>query len=333
MPDVLAATWVVTVPLRVRFRGIMAREAMLIRGPAGWSEFAPFPEYDDREAATWLMAAIDAAWNGLPPARRDVVPVNATVPAVPAARVGEVLARYEDTHTAKVKVGEAGQTLSDDVARVNAVRERIPNVRVDANGAWTVTEAEAAITALTRDGQLEYAEQPCRTVAELAELRRRLDGRVRIAADESIRRATDPFLVVEAGAADVAVVKVAPLGGPRRVLHIAHELEAAGIPVVVSSALDTAVGIACGVSVAAALPRLDFACGLATSRLLADDVGSPSEWSAGGLRVHAPVVDTEAAHRLSAPDARRQWWRARLARCYQVLASVTPEPLGERPGG
>lgn len=329
LSDVLARSHVVALPMRVRFRGIMTREAMLIRGPAGWGEFAPFPEYDDTEASAWLMSAIEAAWEGPPPQRRERVEVNATVPAVPAEAVADVLRRFgPGVRTAKVKVAEPGQELADDVARVNAVRALIPNVRVDANGAWPVQDAVEALVALTADGPLQYAEQPCRTVEELAELRRRLNGAVRIAADESIRRASDPFRIIEAQAADVAVVKVAPLGGAQRVLRIADRLDAAGIPIVVSSALDTVIGISYGVAVAAALPRLELACGLATSRLFADDVGPLVPVDDGGLRVATPEVDDAALARLSAPDARKQWWRDRLARCYQILENATPELWG-----
>ncbi|AEF38842.1 o-succinylbenzoate synthase [Hoyosella subflava] len=318
---ILADAHVVSIPLRVRFRGITTREATLFRGPAGWAEFAPFPEYEDAEASAWLASAVEAAWNGPPPARRDVIAVNATVPAVSAARVPDILARFAGARTAKVKVAEKGQSLAEDVARVNAVREQIPNVRVDANGAWTVSDALRALDALLQHGPLEYVEQPCHTVEELAELRQRLDGAVRVAADESIRRADDPFRVVEAGGADVAVLKVAPLGGARRVVTIAERLGEAGIPVVVSSALDTVVGISLGAATAAALPVLELACGLGTTQLLADDVGPPMEWAEGGLRIGSATVDELALRRLAASEECTKWWRERLTRCYTVLAT------------
>ena len=145
------------------------------------------------------------------------------MPAVAAAQVPEVLARFPGARTAKVKVAEPGQTLADDVARVNAVREQVPTVRVDANGGWSVAEAVEAARALIADGPLEYLEQPCATVPELAELRRLVD--VPIAADESIRKAEDPLHVVRSGAADVAVLKVAPLGGVAKLLDIADQIE------------------------------------------------------------------------------------------------------------
>ncbi|MBD8507343.1 o-succinylbenzoate synthase [Hoyosella sp. G463] len=306
---------VVSLPLRVRFRGIEHREALLIEGPHGWGEFAPFPEYADDEAATWLSAAIAAAWQPPPSALRSAIPVNATIPAVPAADVPAVLARFPGAATAKVKVAERGQVLADDLARVAAVRELVPTVRIDANGAWTVEEATAAIEQF---GGLEYAEQPCRTVEELATLRGRVD--VPIAADESIRRASDPLRVARLRAADIAVIKVSPLGGPARVLGIAEQLAAAGMRVVVSSAIDTAVGIGTGLATAAALPELPHACGLATSRLLLDDVAEPPAWNAGTMRAERPVPEPAALQRLAATPERQQWWLERLDRCHRILA-------------
>lgn len=321
--ELRAGARVVSLPMQVRFRGITSREALLLRGPHGWGEFAPFTEYGDAESAPWLAAAIEAAWHGWPAPRREAVEVNATVPAVAPERVGEVLARFPGARTAKVKVAERGRTLADDVARVATVRETVPRVRVDANGGWTVNEAEAALHALTAEGPLEYAEQPCRTVAELAELRRRVPG-VPIAADESIRKADDPFRVVRARAADLAVVKVAPLGGVRRLLAIAGELD---VPVVVSSAIDTVVGIGAGLAAAAALPRLPHACGLGTGGLFIEDVAPPRRPVAadgGGLALRvgraAPEADTLDA--LAAPENRRRWWFDRLERCYRVLVAA-----------
>jgi len=316
--EVLADAVVVSLPMRVRFRGITTREALLLRGPAGWGEFAPFPEYADDEAAHWLQSAIEDAWLGPPPALRERVPINATVPAVDAARVPAVLERYPGARTAKVKVAERGQTLDDDVARVRAVRALVPNVRVDANGGWSVDEAETALRALTVDGPLEYVEQPCASVPELVEVRRRMPD-VRVAADESIRRAEDPLKVVRAGGADVAVVKVAPLGGMRRLLSLADELSSYGVPVVVSSALDTAVGIAAGVAAAAALPELQFACGLGTGGLFEADVAHAREPVDGELTVEAVVPDVERVTALAASAERSRWWVERARRCHGLL--------------
>ncbi|WP_197373327.1 o-succinylbenzoate synthase [Mycolicibacterium baixiangningiae] len=312
--DLLDRLHVVSLPMRVRFRGITVRELALIEGPAGWGEFGPFLEYAPPEAATWLASAIEAAYSAPPAIRRDRIPINATVPAVDAAQVPEVLARFPGARTAKVKVAEPGQTLADDVARVNAVRREVPTVRVDANGGWTVDEAVAAAAALTADGPLEYLEQPCRTVPELAELRSRTT--VPIAADESIRKADDPLHVVRSGAADIAVVKVAPLGGVRPLLDIAAQID---IPIVVSSALDSAVGIARGLYAAAALPRLEHACGLGTGGLFVEDVAAPLVPEDGFLPVGPVAPDADRLAALAAGPERRQWWIDRVAECLQVL--------------
>ncbi|MBY6535716.1 o-succinylbenzoate synthase, partial [Rhodococcus sp. BP-148] len=290
----------------------------LFRGPGGWGEFSPFVEYDDQESAPWLRSAIEAAWDGPPEPYRARVRVNATVPAVSAADVPGILARYPGVDTAKVKVAEKGQTLADDVERVRAVRAEIPRVRVDANGGWTVDQAVEALTLLTEDGDLEYAEQPCATVPELVEVRRRLPG-VRIAADESIRRAEDPLRVVRAGGADVAVLKVAPLGGMRALLELAGELGEYGVPVVVSSALDSAVGMASGLAAASAIPRLEFACGLGTGSLLETDVADGAELVDGTLPAGPVEPAPERLRALAASDERTRWWHQRLRRTYTHL--------------
>jgi O-succinylbenzoate synthase len=317
--DILERLHVVALPMRVRFRGITVREVALIDGPAGWGEFGAFPEYEPAEAAHWLAAGIESAYRPTPAAVRDRVPVNATVPAVEPERVPEVLARFPGARTAKVKVAEPGQTLADDVARVNAVRAAIPAVRVDANGGWTVDEAVAAAAALTADGALEYIEQPCRTVSELAEVRRRLAPLgVAVAADESIRRADDPLAVVRAGAADIAVLKVAPLGGISAMLAIAAAID---IPIVVSSALDSAVGIAAGVAAAAALPALEHACGLATGGLFVEDVADLRPVD-GYLYLGAVAPEPERLTALAAAPDRRDWWIARVRECLPLTAPV-----------
>ncbi|MFD9829810.1 o-succinylbenzoate synthase [Tsukamurella tyrosinosolvens] len=317
--ELVAAARVVRLPMRVRFRGITAREAVVFEGPAGWGEFGPFPEYDDAEAAHWLRAGIEAAYQGFPVPLRDAVPVNATVPAVGPSRVPEVLARFPGCRVAKVKVAETGQTLAQDVARVAAVRAAMPGaaIRVDANGGWTVDQAERALTRLLDGGPLDYAEQPCATVEELAEVRRRLGGACDIAADESIRRADDPMRVAELGAADVAVVKVAPLGGVRAVLDVAAALKAAaGVRVTVSSALDTAVGLSAGIVAAACVPDGN-AAGLGTGGFFTADLGEHPLVD-GALRVRT-VAPTEA--QLAAVEVtgeRRQWWLDRLRRCHAL---------------
>lgn len=315
MDDVLDRLYVVALPMRVRFRGITTREVALIDGPAGWGEFGAFPEYQAPEASAWLAAAIEAAYRELPAPRRSRIPVNATVPAVAAADVPEVLARFPGAQTAKIKVAEPGQTLDEDIARVQAVRAQIHAVRIDANGGWTVEQAVQALTALTRDGELEYAEQPCATVEELAELRRRLPG-VPIAADESIRRASDPLRVAQAQAADIAVLKVAPLGGVAALLGIAERI---GMPVVISSALDSAVGIGIGLRAAAALPVLEHACGLGTGGFFLDDVADVPPLVDGHLAVASFTPDPARLAALAAPADRRDWWQHRVADCHALL--------------
>lgn len=300
--------------MRVRFRGIDVREIALIEGPCGWGEFGAFPEYEPPEAAAWLASGIEAAYAPAPVVLRNRIPINATVPAVPADRVPEVLARFPGTRTAKVKVAEPGQSLADDVARVQAVRAAVPVVRVDANGGWSVPQAVEAARALTATGPLEYLEQPCATVAELAELRCLTD--VPVAADESIRKAADPLRVVRERAADIAVVKVAPLGGVSRLLAVAAQIE---IPIVVSSALDSAVGIARGLLAAGCLPSLNHACGLGTGGLFVEDVAEVAAPVDGFLPVGAVAPDPARLAALAAPPARRDWWIRRVRDCYPLL--------------
>jgi O-succinylbenzoate synthase len=314
LDDLLDRLHVVALPMRVRFRGITVREVALIDGPTGWGEFGAFLEYEPPEAAHWLAAGIEAAYGEPPSPLRDRIPINATVPAVGVDEVPDVLSRFPGARTAKVKVAEPGQSLADDRARVNAVRALVPTVRVDANGGWSVDEAVDAAAALTADGPLEYLEQPCSTVAELAELRRRVD--VPIAADESIRKAADPLRVVREGAADVAVLKVAPLGGVVKLLDIAKQID---IPIVVSSALDSAVGLGQGLLAAAALPELRHACGLGTGGLFLEDVAGPMVPVDGSLPVAPVTPDPARLAGLAAGPARRQWWMARIRYCYRVL--------------
>ena len=320
LSDLLSTARVVSLPLSTRFRGVEVREAALFEGPEGWTEFSPFLEYDDAEAAAWLAAAIDYGWMPTPAALRNSVAVNATVPAVDTASVAGVLARFEGCRTAKVKVAEPGQRLSDDVARVREVRAIMGpegRIRVDANGAWNLDEAEHAIHALA-EFDLEYVEQPCASIDELAELHRRVKYLgIPIAADESVRKAPDPIAVARAGAADIIVVKAQPLGGVRRAREIVAE---AGLPAVVSSALDTSVGLAMGVALAAALPELDYDCGLGTAALLAADVVSPGLVPRdGALPVGRVTPDASLLDEHAASDDRREWWHARIARCHSEL--------------
>ncbi|SFO50548.1 O-succinylbenzoate synthase [Actinomadura madurae] len=304
---------VFSIPMRTRFRGVTRREGALIQGPAGWGEFSPFAEYGPAECARWLAAAREAACEGWPAPVRDRVPVNVTVPAVGPERAFEMV-KESGCRTAKVKVAERGQGEADDLARVEAVRAAIGpqgRVRIDVNGGWDVDRAARMIRALDR-WELEYAEQPCATLEELARLRRLVD--VPVAADESIRRAEDPLKVRAAGAADIAVLKVQPLGGVAAALRVA---EACGLPVVVSSAVETSVGLAAGLALAAALPELPYACGLGTLALLEGDVvRDPLRPVEGEIEVRRPVVDEQALRRWEVPGTR---WRGRALEAQAYL--------------
>lgn len=293
-----------------------------MQGPAGWGEFSPFVEYDDRESSSWLRAAHEAAYLGFPDPVRSSIPVNVTVPAVDAETAHGVVTRSGGCMTAKVKVAEPGQNLADEIARLEAVRDAIGpmgKIRIDVNGKWDVDTALANIPVLDRAaGGLEYVEQPCATVPELALVRRRTS--VLIAADESIRRAEDPYAVVAADAADVMVLKVQPIGGVRTCLELAQEL---GKPVVVSSALESSVGLAAGIALAAALPELPFACGLATSQLFKRDVVADPLLPVNGeipVRRPVPVLQeltgepaTSGANLAASPE-RVSWWLHRVQR-------------------
>ena len=323
LADLLPGLRAFAIPMRTRFRGITVREGALIEGPAGWAEFSPFPDYGPAECARWLACALEAAAGGWPPPVRERVPVNVTVPAVGPERAHAIVAG-SGCATAKVKVAERpgpGQSMPDrlaeDIARVEAVRDALGpqgKIRVDANGAWDVGQAERALRALAKY-RLEYAEQPCATLAELAELRQRVD--VPVAADESIRRASDPLAVRAAGSCDLVVLKVQPMGGVAAALRIA---EACGLPVVVSSAVESSVGLAAGAALAAALPELPYACGLATMDLLSGDVtAQPLREEAGALPVRRPAADPAA---LAAFEVDPAPWRARAQAAARFLDQV-----------
>jgi o-succinylbenzoate synthase len=303
---------VVSIPMRTRFRGIDVREAVLLEGPAGWGEFSPFWDYGIEECRAWWAAAQEAVTVGFPAPVRERIPVNVTVPAVDGARAAAIVAGSSGCRTAKVKVAEPGQSEADDVERLEAVRDALGpggRIRIDANAGWDLDTAVARLPLLDRAaGGLEYAEQPCESVEDLAALRRKVD--VPIAADESVRRADDPLRVARLAAADIVVLKAQPLGGVRRCLDLADQC---GLPVVVSSALETSVGIAMGVALAAALPELPYACGLATVQLLTDDVSDdPLLPVDGALPVRSVVPGRGRLRRLAAAPDRVEAWRQRI---------------------
>ena len=317
----MRSTAVFSIPMRLPFRGINVREGMLIRGEAGWGEFSPFLEYDEVVSAPWLTCALEAADGGWPTPLRSSIPVNVTVPACEPSRAHAIVLASSGCRTAKVKVAERGQTLADDLARVEAVRDALGasgRIRIDVNGGWSRDDAVARIGLLDAAARgLEYVEQPCAEVEDLAWVRRRVD--VPIAADESIRRAEDPYRVRDLEAADVAVLKVQPLGGVRACLRIAEDI---GMPVVVSSAVETSVGIAAGVALAAALPELEYACGLATVQLLSGDISAESLVPVDGALPLRPVIVDEgllATH--AADEGRVAAWTERLGAVAQIAAA------------
>lgn len=313
--DIFDEVFVYAIDLRVRFRGLEHREGMLLRRDGRWSEWSPFCEYSDQQAAVWLGAALA---DEQPAVVRDRVPVNVTVPVVSPRRAADLVA-CSGCSTAKVKVADPNSCLDDDLARLASVRAALGpagQLRVDANGAWSLEQAERALTAMAAYG-LQYAEQPCATVEELAELRARLQAggvAVPIAADESIRSSEDPLRVAELGAADVVVLKNQPLGGWKRCLDLASKL---GLPVVISSALETSVGIWAGLQTAAALPELELACGLNTVKMLtADVVDVPLIAKDGYLRLtERPTPSAAAMAKVRASAERTGWWHERLQRC------------------
>lgn len=332
LADLLARTHIVSLPLNTKFRGVTHREAALIEGTAEvdgrpvWAEFSPFLEYGTDEAATWLAAALEYGFSPtLERAATGSVPVNATVPAVAAGQVAEVLARYDGCEVVKVKVAERGQRLADDLARLEAVQQAAPDarLRIDANAGWSVAEAATALRTFADAGfEFEYAEQPVATIDQLTELRRELTdtpaARIRIAADELVRKASDPLAVARAGAADHIVVKAQPLGGVTRAAEV---VRASGLTATVSSALDTSVGIVMGAQLAARLPEPTFAAGLGTVSLFADEVSEPRRPVAGRVSLAPATPDPDALRTHAAPAERRVWWLERIRACYEKLAA------------
>lgn len=324
--ELIANARVVRLPMRVKFRGVTEREALLIEGPKGWGEFSAFLEYGPEEASRWLAAGIEAAYVDFPTPLRSSIPVNATLPAVAANQVAAILAHYDDPHTIKIKVAEKGQQLEDDIARVAQTRRLFPDaaLRVDANTGWGIDEAVTALLKLA-DYDLQYAEQPVPGITGLAKVRERLRSHgvdLKIAADEAVRKHSDPLEVARLGAADLMVIKAQPLGGIQAVLDIAAQ---SGLDVVVSSALDTSVGLAQAAALAAALPELPYACGLSTGSLFTTDVSStPLLATAGQLPVRRVAPEEKQLQALAVSDERKLWWEQRLRNCYEQLAAQTP---------
>lgn len=323
--QLLASMQVVALPLKSKFRGITVREVALFKGPAGWGEFAPFLEYDDRESSTWLLSAIDAATNPAPMAYRGFVKVNATLPALNSAKeIEELLQSFAGCDTVKIKVGE---NLAEDIGRVARVRALLPKakLRLDVNGGWKVDQALVSLYAIYEEvGPLEYVEQPCASLDELRRLKEKLVVDIKITGDEVIRKAADPFAIDLQGAVDLLMLKVAPLGGITRAREIAahHKL-----PVVVSSALDSAVGISYGLQLAASLPSLDYACGLATGQLLSADIAELPLLN-GQLEVKALSPDADLLAKYAVPGERLTWWKERTKRAFYAGAESEIQTRG-----
>jgi O-succinylbenzoate synthase len=316
--QILATAKVLSIPMRTKFRGLTTREVLLFEGPNGWAEWSPFTEYEDEEASIWLKAAIEWAFGDTPKTDVKTIKVNATLPAVKDVRTA--LAPFGKFEVVKIKVAEAGQTLQDDLDRIHQVREHYPDarIRLDANGNWDIeTALKIAKTIYQENIPLEYLEQPVRTIAEMAELKLKLqEFNIKIAADESVRKVSDPLAVAQANAADILVLKVAPLGGINNALHIAKE---AGLPVVVSSALETSVGISMGAHLAALL-NSEYASGLATAALLTQDVTDtpliPVDGEIAVGRVTPNFLHADP-HRVN--NANAEFWKSRLNRALKLI--------------
>lgn len=299
----------VRIPMRYRFRRVDHREAVLIRGPGGWGEFSPFPDYPPQVTTRWLAAALELACGSLPSPRRELIPVNVTVPAVDP-ETARALVEESGAHTAKVKIGDPGDDAATDEERLRAVREALGpggRMRVDVNASWDLETATERLEALAAF-DLEYVEQPVATVAEMAELRRRTP--VRLAADEVVRQSPEPLRVLEEGAADVLILKVQPMGGISRVLELASR---SSVPVVISSALETSVGMYGGLVAASLIDDLPYACGLGTVALIeGDPTLNPLIPEDGFLRVRRPEPTDDLLKR----------WRPDRDRSAEMLRKV-----------
>jgi O-succinylbenzoate synthase len=317
LEEALASLRVLALPMRTTFRSLNVRETALIKGESGWGEFAPFVEYSDQESLPWLESAIEAADKPLSPALREAIPINATVPASNnEAEIEQILSWYPGVDTVKIKVGTG---IKEDLARIQEVRKHLPKVkiRIDVNGSWSVKEALSNISAIYNEvagDSLEYVEQPVASLDELKQLKEGISVDVKIAGDEVLRKAKDPFAISLDGAIDILMLKVSPLGGIKRAMDLAsyHKL-----PVVVSSALESAVGISYGLALAARVPKLDYACGLGTSALFNQDV-SDIPIVNGAIKAASYPIDLERVERYELKGERLEWWRNRISRVWNL---------------
>lgn len=317
LDQILGSLTVIQLPMRTKFRGITNREVALFKTENGWGEFSPFLEYDDNESISWLLSGIEAATDSNFPIHREWIEINGTIPDTDSeSEIAQLIELYQGAQTFKVKVGSG---LSEDLVRINRVRKFAPNakIRIDVNGSWSVEDAILNIRAIFGEvagNFLEYVEQPVASLAELKELKDTLGIPVKIAVDELLRKSNDPLKLDLANAADILILKVAPLGGIAKSIAIAchHNL-----PVVISSALESAAGICHGLQLAAALPELNYASGLATGKLFLKDIAE-HEIKDGQMRVNTPKIEPERIKELQAPKERIEWWRNRIERVWEL---------------
>lgn len=304
---------VVALPTKTNFRGISVREVALFKGEYGWGEFSPFLEYGYEECAPWLASAIEAATKPLPTLFRKSVKVNGTIPATnDKSVIDSLIDSYKGVKTYKVKVGD---NLSEDIVRLARIRSlgRDIKIRIDVNGLWSVKDALTNLYAFYEEvGPFEYVEQPCATLDELRELKSSIHIPLKIAVDEAVRKARDPFAIDLDGAADIVMLKVQPLGGIARAHEIAEHHK---LPVVISSALESAVGINYGLALSASFEEMNFDCGLATGSLLSSDVAQ------------LPIVNGEIEINQIEPNfdgldvsaERYEWWKNRIMKTAELL--------------
>jgi len=316
LEEALASLRVLALPMRTTFRSLDIRETALFKGENGWGEFAPFVEYSDQESLQWLESAIEAADKALSPALRESIPINATVPASnDEAEIEQILSWYPGVDTAKIKVGTG---IKEDLARIAAVRKHLPKakIRIDVNGSWSVKEALSNIIAIYEvTGDLfEYVEQPVASLDELKQLKEGMSVDVKIAGDEVLRKAKDPFAISLDGAIDILMLKVSPLGGIKRAMDLASHHK---LPVVISSALESAIGISYGLALAARVPNLDYACGLGTSALFNQDV-SDIPIVNGAIKATNYPIDLDRVERYELKGERLEWWRNRISRVWNL---------------
>jgi len=316
LEEALASLRVLALPMRTTFRSLDVRETALIKGESGWGEFAPFVEYSDQESLPWLESAIEAADKALSPALRELIPINATVPASnDEAEIEQILSWYPGVDTVKIKVGTG---IKEDLARIKAARKYLPKakIRIDVNGSWRVDDAFININAIyeVTGDLLEYVEQPVASLDELKQLKEGMSVDVKIAGDEVLRKAKDPFAISLDGAIDILMLKVSPLGGIKRAMDLASHHK---LPVVISSALESAVGISYGLALAARVPNLDYACGLGTSALFNQDI-SDIPIISGAIKVKSYPIDIAQIERHELKGERLEWWRNRISRVWNL---------------